>query len=138
VITTECTLRDLLGLPAADGRRTVPVTAPTETRLKPDCDESRAAMLANHPAIVRSRAIFKAAVGDVSRNGWGRLKRSNANHEQLIDQQTQSLKRFFLEIDANYKQFKTASKLRVAAAQRLDAQRVYFEAGRNTIDRFLE
>src|SRR5262249_48154919 len=49
-----------------------------------------------------------------------------------------SLARFFLEIDANYKQFKTASRLRAAAAQRLDAQRSYYEEGRITIDRFLD
>jgi hypothetical protein len=138
VITTERLLRDLLGLPAADGRRIVPVTVPTETRPEPDWEESRAAMLANQPDIVRSRAIVKAAEGDVSRDGLARLERSKAQHEELIRQTTHSLARFFLEIDANYKQFKTASKLRVAAAQRLDAQRAYFEEGRITIDRFLD
>ena len=46
--------------------------------------------------------------------------------------------RFFRKIDANYKQFKTASRLRGAAAQRLDAQRAYYEEGRITIDRFLD
>jgi Outer membrane efflux protein len=138
VITTERTLRDLLGLPAADGRRIGPVTVPTETKLDPDWEESRAAMLANQPGIVRSRAIVKAAEGDVSHDGLARLERSKAQHEELIRQTTHSLARFFLEIDANYKQFKTASKLRVAAAQRLDAQRAYFEEGRITIDRFLD
>ena len=51
---------------------------------------------------------------------------------------THQLARYFLEIDANYKQFKTASRLRAAAAQRLDAQRAYYEEGRITIDRFLD
>ena len=58
--------------------------------------------------------------------------------QQVVHQTTHSLARFFLEIDANYKQFKTASRLRAAAAQRLDAQRAYYEEGRITIDRFLD
>ena len=58
--------------------------------------------------------------------------------QQVVHQTTHSLARFFLEIDANYKQFKTASRLRAAAALRLDAQRAYYEEGRITIDRFLD
>ena len=57
--------------------------------------------------------------------------------QQTIRQQIHSLARFFLEIDANYKQLQTAKRLRVAAADRLDAQRAYYEEGRITIDRFL-
>src|SRR6185369_1874332 len=45
VITTERQLRNLLGLPPADDRRIVPVTAPTEARLEPDWDASLAQML---------------------------------------------------------------------------------------------
>jgi outer membrane protein TolC len=66
------------------------------------------------------------------------LLRSRAYLQQIVHQTTHSLARFFLEIDANYKQFKTASRLRAAAAQRLDAQRAYYEEGRITIDRFLD
>ncbi len=66
------------------------------------------------------------------------LLRSKAYLQQVVHQTTHSLARFFLEIDANYKQFKTASRLRAAAAQRLDAQRAYYEEGRITIDRFLD
>jgi outer membrane protein TolC len=66
------------------------------------------------------------------------LLRSRAYLAQVVHQTTHSLARFFLEIDANYKQFKTASRLRAAAAQRLDAQRAYYEEGRITIDRFLD
>ena len=58
--------------------------------------------------------------------------------QQVVHQATHTLARFFLEIDANYKQFKTATRLRAAAAQRLDAQRAYYEEGRITIDRFLD
>ena len=66
------------------------------------------------------------------------LLRSRAYLQQVVHQTTHSLARFFLEIDANYKQFKTAARLRGAAAQRLEAQRAYYEEGRITIDRFLD
>ena len=66
------------------------------------------------------------------------LLRARAYLQQIVHQTTHSLARFFLEIDANYKQFKTASRLRAAAAQRLEAQRAYYEEGRITIDRFLD
>jgi len=66
------------------------------------------------------------------------LLRQRAFLQQMVHQRTHQLARYFLEIDANYKQFKTASRLRAAAAQRLDAQRAYYEEGRITIDRFLD
>jgi outer membrane protein TolC len=66
------------------------------------------------------------------------LLRSRAYLKQIEHQTTHSLARFFLEVDANYKQFKTSSRLRHAAAQRLDAQRAYYEEGRITTDRFLD
>ena len=66
------------------------------------------------------------------------LLRSRAYYRQIVHQTTHSLARFFLEIDANHKQYRTASRLRQAAAQRLDAQRTYYEAGRITVDRYLD
>jgi outer membrane protein TolC len=66
------------------------------------------------------------------------LLRQRAYLQQIVHQTTHSLARFFLEIDANYKQFKTASRLRAAAAKRLEAQRAYYEEGRITIDRYLD
>ena len=66
------------------------------------------------------------------------LLRSRAYYNQVVHQTTHSLARFFLEIDANYKQFRTAQRLREAAAQRLDAQRAYYEEGRITVDRYLD
>ncbi len=66
------------------------------------------------------------------------LLRSRAYLKQIEHQTTHSLARSFLEVDANYKQFKTSSRLRTAAAQRLDAQRAYYKEGRITIDRFLD
>ncbi|QEH37327.1 Outer membrane efflux protein [Aquisphaera giovannonii] len=66
------------------------------------------------------------------------LLRQRAFLQQMVHQRLHQLARYYLEIDANYKQFKTASRLRAAAAQRLDAQRAYYEEGRITIDRFLD
>ncbi len=66
------------------------------------------------------------------------LLRSRAYYQQVVHQTTHSLARFFLEIDANHKQYRTASRLRQAAAQRLDAQRAYYEEGRITVDRYLD
>jgi outer membrane protein TolC len=66
------------------------------------------------------------------------LIRSRARYEQVVHQATHSLARFFLEIDANYEQFRTSTQLRQAAAQRLDAQRAYYEEGRITLVRFLD
>ena len=49
------------------------------------------------------------------------LLRARAYLQQVVHQTTHSLARFFLEIDANFKQFKTASRLRAAAAIRLES-----------------
>ncbi len=73
-----------------------------------------------------------------TRNAQYVLLRQRAFLQQVIHQTVHSLSRFFLEVDANYKQFKTASRLRAAAAERLAAQRAYYEEGRITIDRFLD
>ncbi len=66
------------------------------------------------------------------------LLKQRAYLQQVVHQTTHSLARFFLEVDANYKQFKTAIRLRAAAAQRLEAQRAFYEEGRITIDRYLD
>jgi outer membrane protein TolC len=73
-----------------------------------------------------------------SRQAQYALLRSRVHYQQVVHQTTHSLARFFLEIDANYKQFRTASRLRQAAAQRLDAQREYYDEGRITVDRYLD
>ena len=224
VITTERQLRNILGLPPADNRRIVPVTAPTEARLEPDWDSSLAQMLTFQPDIIVQQLIVRIAELQllVARNqllpqlnlnalyqfnglgheldsaeavmtgkhlqaidplirtqqarrrpghGAGHLPRlpdvadrlhlpdaprhadtrwptsagrsihllkQRAYLQQIVHQTTHSLARFFLEVDANYKQFKTASRLRAAAAQRLEAQRAFYEEGRITIDRYLD
>ncbi|MGO9470777.1 MAG: hypothetical protein ACLQIB_43865 [Isosphaeraceae bacterium] len=88
VITTERLLRTILGLPPTDGRRIVPITAPTEARLEPDWDESLAVMLAKQPDVVRARAIMKQAEADAARDGSARLDRQKALFQQVIHQTT--------------------------------------------------
>jgi len=66
------------------------------------------------------------------------LLRQRAFLQQIVHQQTHSLSRFFLEVDANYKLFKTAGRNRMAASQRLEAQRAEYEVGRVPIDRYLQ
>jgi hypothetical protein len=66
------------------------------------------------------------------------LLRQRAYLQQIVHQQTHSLSRFFLEVDANYKLFKTAGRNRMAASQRLEAQRAEYEVGRVPIDRYLQ
>jgi outer membrane protein TolC len=223
VITTERQLRNILGLPPADNRRIVPVTAPSEARVEPDWDSSLAQMVAFQPDIVQAqllvrlaelqllvarnqllpvlnlnalyqfnglghsldqaeavmtgktlRAIdpliaqqqrlaglnalpgnyrdfqtwqlgftfqmplgFRNALGN-TRQAQYTLLRQRAFVQQIVHQTTHSLARFFLEVDANYKQFKTAARLRAAAEERLSAQQADYEVGRITIDRYLE
>ncbi len=66
------------------------------------------------------------------------LLRQRAFLQQVVHQTTHSLARFFLEVDANYKLFKTAGRLKAAAKERLDAQAAFYENGTITIDRYLD
>jgi RNA polymerase sigma factor (sigma-70 family) len=138
VITTDRQFRNILGLPLADNLRIVPVTVPTAERLEPNWEESLAAMLEKQPDVVRSKALLKEAEAGVSGDRVARVERQKALLQQVIHQTTHSLARFFLEIDANYRQCVTAARLRAAAALRLESQRAYFEEGRITIDRLLD
>src|SRR5207302_201628 len=53
--------RNILGLPPADSRRIVPVTAPSEARLEPDWESSLAQMLSFQPDIVTQQLITRVA-----------------------------------------------------------------------------
>jgi outer membrane protein TolC len=66
------------------------------------------------------------------------LLRSRAYQRQVVDQTTHSLARFFLEIDANYDQYRTSKRLTDAAAKSLEAQQAYYDLGRITADRLLD
>ena len=57
---------------------------------------------------------------------------SSRSSQQSID----SLARYFLTVDANYKQFKSAGNLRAAAEERLRARQADYEVGRTSIDRY--
>ena len=80
---------------------------------------------------------FRNALAN-NRQAQYQLLRQRAFLQQVVHQTTHSLARFFLEVDANYKQFKTAGRLREAAQQRLEAQQAFYEAGTITIDRYLD
>jgi hypothetical protein len=152
VITTERQLRNILGLPPADNRRIIPVTPALEARLEPDWDACLNEMSQQQPDIVQAKLGMGPPVTVVVDHGpdHGRPaappcsqmveeREHEQNHlQQLTHERTHMLVRCFLEIDANYKQFRTAARLRAAAAQRLDAQRAYYEEGRITLDRFLD
>ena len=58
--------------------------------------------------------------------------------KQVIHQTTHSLARGFLEVDATYKSYATAKRLRNKAEKRLEVQRARWEEGRITSDRFLD
>jgi RNA polymerase sigma factor (sigma-70 family) len=136
VITAERHLRNLLGLPPADNRRIIPVSQPIEARLEPDWDKSRAALLENQPDILKARALAKQAEG--RDDPALPLEQQKAFLKQVVHQTTYTLARFFNEVGESYKQFQAASRVRQAAAQRLDAMRADREAGRIPVDRFLD
>jgi len=151
LITTERQLRNILGLPANDNRRITPATAPTEAKVEPSWNDCVAAMLASQPDIAMQRKLvgiaeFKAIIegenpalpAEQREASKRELEKQQDFLKQILHQTTHSLARFFLEIDANYKQFQTAQKLRSAAQKRLEAQRAFYEEGRVTIDRLLD
>ncbi len=80
---------------------------------------------------------FRAQLANVKQQQI-QLLRQRAFLQQVVHQTTHSLSRFFLEVDANYKQFKTAGRLREAAQERLEAQQAFYESGTITIDRYLD
>ena len=80
---------------------------------------------------------FRAPLAN-TRQAQYQLLRQRAFLQQIVHQTTHSLSRFFLEVDSNYKLFRTAQRLRAAAQQRLEAQRAFYEEGRITIDRLLD
>ena len=66
------------------------------------------------------------------------LLRSRAHERQVVHQATHDLARFFLEIEANHHQLRVASRLKQAAAGRLEAQRVFYEESRLSVNRYIE
>ena len=216
LIAAERQLRDILGLPEADGRRIIAVASPIEARVEPDWDASVREMIASQPDIAQQKVFVRlaelqllvarnqplpplspderrqiegldrAALGGVdvsailgrlapqpdprlvpqpdptgqpeyfeiggrfmmpkgfrvplanTRQAQYQLLRKRATLQQIIHETTHSLARFFLEVDANYKQFRTARRLNLAAKERLEAQRTFYDEGRVTLDRLLD
>ncbi len=114
-------------------------------------NQQRAAGLASNPGLYNNFVTwqvgftFQMPLGMRSPLAYTRqqqylLLRARAYLQQIVHQTTHSLARFFLEVDANYKQFKSASRLRAAAAQRLIQQQALYEEGRIgfTVDRYLD
>ena len=139
VLTTERQLSNILGLPPDHNRRIVPVTVPSEARLEPDWDAAIAEMLVQEPDIARQNANL--------RKGYHLVKGPNSSpqvlyqanaFQKIVDKKRNALARFFLEIDANYKQFNTASLRRADAAKRLESQRAFYDEGRITTDRYFD
>ena len=162
-ITNERQLRNILGLPPADDRRIVPATAPLEAKYEPDWEASLAAMMANQPDIFRQRELVAKAeqartAADAAKSAapvglpaevvgvfGGQAAKVEAGRQrealqQAIHQATHALARFFLEVDANYKQFQTAKRLRDAAGNRIESALTYYEEGRTgfTVDKLLD
>jgi outer membrane protein TolC len=80
---------------------------------------------------------YRGPMADV-RQAQYLLLQQRAYVQQLVHQTSHQLARFFLEVDVNYKLFKTASRLKAAAKQRLEAQKAFYENGTITIDRYLD
>lgn len=57
------------------------------------------------------------------------LLRSRAYLQQTVHDRMHALARFFLEVDANYKQYRAASRLKEAAFARLDYNKARYDAG---------
>ncbi len=161
VLTVERRLRDVMKLPTADTRRIVPVSVPAEEKLEPDWDRSLALMLQKQPDVVQTRteaensttgaiseAVLHSFLPDAvdpaskTRNTSPAPRQLNVLDSQALTQvthqATHSLARFFLELDANYKQYQVAKRLRNAAAQGVEAQRGAYDHGRITLDRHLD
>ncbi len=65
------------------------------------------------------------------------LLRSRAFLRQVVHQTTHSLARSFLEVDANFKQYARAHRVRDASEKQLAAQCALWESGKITVDRYL-
>jgi outer membrane protein TolC len=159
VINIERQLRHVLGLPVADNRRIIPVTAAVEAKVEPDREASLSAMLLNQPDVVRARekanakhvdldeivrtllpdlAPRKTTVPPYTPPRKKSISLGSVELEQVVQQATHTLSRFLLEVETDYEQYQTAKRIRNAADERLAAQRAYYKEGRITIDRLLD
>ena len=66
------------------------------------------------------------------------LEKEQAEFRQALHKATHDLARTFLEVDATFKQYRTAQGLQASARQRLESQRAFYDEGRVTVDRLLD
>jgi outer membrane protein TolC len=66
------------------------------------------------------------------------LERSQEYLKQVLHQTTHSLARFFLMVDAEFKQYRAAADRRAAVAKQLETTRDQYASGEVTADRFLD
>ena len=132
VITTEREFRNVLGLPQADNRRIVPATDPTAELVEFDWETCLDEMMYLQPEIVLHKlsvnelqpAATVPAPAQRQAAGAGResskvkddLRESHRKErqdklQQLVHERTHALARSFLEVDADYKQYKTGKRL---------------------------
>jgi hypothetical protein len=143
VTTAERQLRTILELPPADNRRIVAVSPSISDRIALDWDRCLNEMMCNQPDVLQQKLVVNSAererlMATEAEPAETALLRSKNYLEHVVKQTTHSLAGRFAAIDANHEQFKAASRLRTAAAQRLEAQRASYEEGRITPDRFLD
>ncbi len=131
VIMIERQLRNILGMTWTETRRIVPMTAPLDAKVTLEWDDALKIMMDRQPDVLRQRSILQ-------RPELGEDAPGKSAFEEVVHQTTHALARFFLEIDSNHKLFQTATRLRTAAAARMDAQAAVYEAGKITIDRHLD
>jgi outer membrane protein TolC len=80
---------------------------------------------------------YRGPMSDV-RLAQYQLLQQRAFLQQIVHQTTHLLHQYFLEVDLNYKSFRTASRLKAAAKERLEAAKAFYEQGTVTIDRYLD
>ncbi|QEH37490.1 ECF RNA polymerase sigma factor SigW [Aquisphaera giovannonii] len=165
LMTHERQLRKLMGTPAADNRRIVPTTPPRHVEDPPALKRCLADLFANQPEVLRAKRLLTDGQGHRAEDldgaaealipeladgagGPAALHEAQALLEpfgagslalrQAIDQARGAVVRSRQEAEQKSRQFQNAARLRIAAGQRLDAQRAYHEERRITIDRILD
>ena len=111
VVESERRLRFILGLPADDNRRIVPVTSPIELHVVFDRETCREEMM---------------------------QQQADITQQQLFDKAQQTMARLFPQVETGYQEYIKAKRLRVAANKKLQSQRGYYDEGRITADRYLD
>lgn len=147
VETLDRQFRNLLGLPAHDGRRLITWLGAISTLPATDRVALLTELARNHPEVVARRrygaeleAIALAFEADATVPAATReqARRMADNQHALVReavvQVTRKLHRLDQDADATAKLARTARRLLTASRQRLDAQQVFYAQGRITLD----